>query len=615
MELDKGSLIAEAESLSKSGALEESEALCRKVLTSEPGNIHANVLLGSIYARTGRGHLGLPLLRSALQLEPDQFEIYYWISVIHQTMGALPEALTFAKKAADLSPDDAMVQANLGLCFLNAYALNDAAKHLKKAVELDSSEAVYHHNYGNCLKKLGHENQAMEQYRIAISLRPDVPNSLVMLAEILTQKKLAAEAAECIRLAFETAQNKPAAYYHLAKSLVDSGLHLDAEQAVSKAISLESNVAASHALLGNILQQLGRFDEAVASFQTALELQPTRAPVYFDIVSCKRITEADQPIVDRMLALVQERSLSTSDRKALHYALGKAYNDLGDYRKAMRHYDEANGHMMMLNAIKPFDRKAHSASFDSVIQTFTPEFFETHREFGNESDLPILIVGMIRSGTTLVEQIVSSHSSIAAGGERTYLMERAQSVMVPMKGAPHIGPARHLAKGYLEMLSSVDETAKHVTDKMPHNFVHLGLVHLLFPNVKIIHCRRNPVDTCLSIYTTPFPEPLNFGHDPELIVYFYKEYQRLMEHWRKVLPSDRFMEVDYEDLITDRENTTRKLVQFCGLEWEDSFLHHEKNEGAIRTPSWWQARQPVYSSSMGRWKNYEPWLGEFKKLA
>jgi len=165
------------------------------------------------------------------------------------------------------------------------------------------------------------------------------------------------------------------------------------------------------------------------------------------------------------------------------------------------------------------------------------------------------------------------------------------------------------------MLSSVDETAQHVTDKMPHNFVHLGLVHLLFPNVKIIHCRRNPVDTCLSIYTTPFPEPLNFGHDPELIVFFYKEYQRLMEHWRKVLPSDRFMEVDYEDLITDRENTTRKLVQFCGLEWEDSFLHHEKNEGAIRTPSWWQARQPVYSSSMGRWKNYEPWLGEFKKLA
>jgi len=213
-----------------------------------------------------------------------------------------------------------------------------------------------------------------------------------------------------------------------------------------------------------------------------------------------------------------------------------------------------------------------------------------------------------------VEQIVSSHPDVAAGGEQSFLTQRYHSVMEPRHGSPHRSEAVTLANNYLDLLKSIGGTKAHVTDKMPHNFYLSGLIHAMFPSARIIHCRRNPVDTCISIYTTRFPEPLNFAHNQEEIVFFYKEYLRIMEHWRRVLPADRFLEVDYEELISDREKVTRRMIEFCGLEWNDACLHHERNPGAIRTPSWWQARQPVYTTSMGRWKNYEPWLGAFKEL-
>jgi hypothetical protein len=231
-----------------------------------------------------------------------------------------------------------------------------------------------------------------------------------------------------------------------------------------------------------------------------------------------------------------------------------------------------------------------------------------------DSDMPILVVGMIRSGTTLLEQIISNHPDVAAAGELTYLTRRATSVFNVETGGIDPNEATLYAKGYLDLLGGIGNGTRHVTDKLPNNFLVLGLIHMLLPNARIIHCRRHPLDTCISIYTTPFDDPINFAHDRDSIVYFYKGYQVLMEHWRSVIPQNRLLEIDYEDLVMDGEPVIRKVLDFCGLDWSNSCLHHEENTGAIRTPSWWQARQPIYSSSVGRWRNYEPWLGSLREL-
>jgi hypothetical protein len=282
----------------------------------------------------------------------------------------------------------------------------------------------------------------------------------------------------------------------------------------------------------------------------------------------------------------------------------------------MRHFDQANAicaKRLRLSG-RVIDRRRHAANVDRLIATFTPEFFARHATLGTASDLPILVIGMIRSGTTLTEQSMSSHAAIGAAGELRFWGERGVLVGDVVAGLLDQPSAQRLAEDYCSLLRCMAPEALRVTDKMPTNFLLLGLIHLIFPRARIIHCRRNPVDTCLSIYTTPYSNLPDFAHERSNIVFYYREYLRLMAHWRNVLSADCMLDVDYEELIADREAVSRRIMAFCGLRWDDACLQHESNERTIRTPSQWQARQPIYRSSVARWRRYEPWLGEFGAL-
>jgi hypothetical protein len=282
----------------------------------------------------------------------------------------------------------------------------------------------------------------------------------------------------------------------------------------------------------------------------------------------------------------------------------------------MRHFDEANRIEAQLQKLagRTFHRKEYAAEIDRIIETYTPEFFARQKRFGCASELPILIVGMPRSGTTLVEQILSSHTNVEAGGELTFWSEQfpALAEVAPIE----LGPAltRNLATDYLAVLRGISPAAERVTDKTPGNFQLLGPIHLIFPQARIIHCRRNPIDTCLSIYFTYFGTMKDFTGDRSDIVFFYEQYLRLTAHWRRVLRADRFLEIDYEALVADRERLTRHMIGFCGLDWDEACLRSERNRRVIKTASNWQARQPVYTTSVARWRHYEPWLGEFRRF-
>jgi hypothetical protein len=277
----------------------------------------------------------------------------------------------------------------------------------------------------------------------------------------------------------------------------------------------------------------------------------------------------------------------------------------------MQHFDAADE---LRRGSAPFDSAAFSIEIDRLIARCTLEWIARAPELGSFNATPVLIIGMPRSGTTLVEQIISMHPEVGAGDELHFWTERGAEWHV--SGAarnekPFLGKA---AADYLGVLRAIAPKAARVTDKMPFNFLWAGLIHLAFPRATIIHCRRAPVDAALSIHQTHFRPNLAFPTGGAELVAYYRDYQRLIRHWRSVLPADRFIEVDYEDLTRAPESVIRRMIAACGLTWNDACLRPESNPRAVKTPSKWQARQPIYRTSVSRWRHYEPWLGPLRAL-
>jgi hypothetical protein len=315
-----------------------------------------------------------------------------------------------------------------------------------------------------------------------------------------------------------------------------------------------------------------------------------------------------------MEAALATPGLEAAQRQRLHLAIGKAADDLGDYALAMQHFDAADD---VRRGLTSFDPAAFSTEVDRLISRCTPELMARAPEAGVSDAMPVLIVGMPRSGTTLVEQIVSMHPQAGAGGELNFWNERGAAWHRAFPRSGVIGDQPFLAKAaadYLRVLRAIAPRAARVTDKMPFNFLWAGLIHLAFPRAVIIHCRRAVVDTALSIHQTHFHPSLAFPTGGAELVSYFRSYQRLVDQWRRVLPEDRFVEVDYAELTREPEPVIRRIIAVCGLEWNDACLRPEFNPRAVKTPSKWQTRQPIYRTSVARWRRYEPWLGPLRAL-
>jgi hypothetical protein len=277
----------------------------------------------------------------------------------------------------------------------------------------------------------------------------------------------------------------------------------------------------------------------------------------------------------------------------------------------MRQFEEASRIKETLGA---FDRGAFVRRVDELIERFTLDFITAHAGKGNVSDRPVLIVGMPRSGTTLVEQILSCHNEIAGGDELPFWASRGPQFDSAADDDAIADFQRRAAEDFLATLRAISPSAQRVTDKRPFNFLWAGAVHLTFPRAVIIHCRRNPIDTCLSVFSTYFRRRPDFCSSREDLVFYYRQYQRLMAHWRATLPPERFVEVEYEALIANPEDESRRLIGACGLEWQPQCLRPQNNRRVVKSASRWQARQPIHGTAIGRWRNYQSWLGAFAEL-
>ena len=535
--------------------------------------------------------------------------------------GRPADAITPLREAALLQPSNAIIQHDLGLACLEVGQIPDAISALRQAVANNPRYADAYFRLGIALEKLGDIGGAIVAYDRATELLPSLTEAWFRAGALVYTLGHRDEAIGCFRRAAATGGNTSFGRLGKARALLTEDRNQEAELVLRKTLALDPQNALAHDLLGNLLSEFGRFGEARECFQRAIAIAPLLAGCYYDLVRCRRVTSDDDGLLEQMEVALATPGLEAAQRLRLHLAIGKAADDLGDYALAMQHFDAAEA---VRRSSVPFDSAAFTIEIDRLIARCTPELIARASELGSSDATPVLILGMPRSGTTLVEQIVSMHPEVGAGGELNFWNERGaawhrsvaaenETPFVPTENRATEFLAK-AAADYLGVLRAIAPKAARVTDKMPFNFIWAGLIHLAFPRATFIHCRRAAVDTALSIHQTHFHPGLAFPTGGAELVAYFRSYQRITDHWRRVLPADRFIEVDYEDLTSAPEPVIRRIIAACGLAWHGACLRPESNPRAVKTPSKWQTRQPIYRTSVARWRRYEPWLGALRAL-
>jgi tetratricopeptide (TPR) repeat protein len=433
-----------------------------------------------------------------------------------------------------------------------------------------------------------------------------VARLLALAAELLRTGR-PADAVVPLREAALLQPSNPIIQHDLGLACLEIGRVSDAIAAFQRAVAGNPRYTDAYFRMGIALEKLGDLGGAILAYNRATELLPSLTEAWF---RAGALVYTDG-LLARMEAALATPGLDVGQRLRLHLALGKAADDLGDYALAMQHFDAADA---VRRGSASFDSAAFDRQINLLIARCTGDLIARAAELGSGDATPVLIVGMPRSGTTLVEQIVSSHPEVAAGGELIFWNGRGAAWDQAGPAGTEAAFLAHAAAEYLGLLRAIGPKAVRVTDKMPFNFLWAGLIHLAFPRATIIHCRRAVIDTALSIHQTHFHPSMAFPTGGAELVAYFESYRRLTDHWRSVLPADRFIEVDYEELTRAPEPAIRRIIASCGLSWHNACLRPEQNRRAVKTPSKWQARQPIYRNSVERWRRYEPWLGPLRAL-
>jgi tetratricopeptide (TPR) repeat protein len=523
-----------------------------------------------------------------------------------EKMGRLEAASDCYRRAVALAPEDAESHNNLGTVLAKMGRAEEARTCFEKVLAINPRHANALNNLGIVVSQLGEHQNAIAFYRRALTIRPDHANAYQNMGNAFMKLDQPQQAAEAYRKCLEIIPRHYRVQYSLGTALAQMGKLDDAIECYKGVLEMNPGFVEAHHGIGNCLQQLGKIDEAAKHFEKALALKPDFAPAYDSLARQKKIDD-EGATAESLEALLARKNLPEGERCAAHYALGRVYEESGDYDKSFEHYRQGNAMMK-----EEFDPRKHAEFVSSILEVFTPALFERFKGLGDPTTKPIFIVGMIRSGTTLTEQIISSHPQVYGAGE----LETIKNIALAIPRAVKSGKAfpycvadmtgetiKQAAKKYYDDITAMSDGSPFVTDKMPGNFFHVGLIEILFPNARILHTRRNPLDNCLSAYFNKFQTGQQFSYDLTHLGKYYREYVRLMDHWRKVLPKP-MLEVQYEELVSNQEETSRKIIEFCGLPWDDKCLEFHKNERPIRTASSWQVRQPMYSSSVDRWRPY-----------
>jgi len=567
-----------------------------------PSQDEINLLLG--YHQAGRLEEAEALATVLTQQFPKHPFGWKVLGVVFQQTGRLSESLAPKQKATELSPQDAEAHSNLGNTLQELRRLEEAEASHARAIALKPNYTEAHYNLGITLKELGRLNEAEASYRKTIELKPDYAKVHNNLGVTLKEMGRFDEAEASLRQAIALKPDFGEAHNNLGITLHELGRLDEAEENYRQAIALNSDFAEAQSNLGYTLQALGRLDEAEAVYRQAIALKPDFTEAHHNLSSVKKFSSQDEQFF-QMQALYRDPAISEENRCHLCFALAKASEDLGDCATAFQFYAEGNA---LRKEYLDYDKTQDEQLFKKLKGThsrITSQIREL--EFVAPEYAPIFIVGMPRSGTTLVEQIISSHRLVTGAGELSFIAQYGGPLAV---GETTVDEKvlTTFREQYLHALQQRSEGNVIVTDKMPQNFHFLGLITAAFPEAKIIHVKRDPAAVCWANYTQYFTgDSLWYCHSLDDILHYYKLYQDLMKFWHQTLP-DRIYDLDYELLTENQEKETRKLISHVGLDWDNACLSPQKNTRSVATASNMQVRQRVYQGSSEKWKRYQPYL-------
>lgn len=594
------------------GNLEKARTLYETYVEQNPNDPEVLYMLGAVYGRIGDFTLASNYFSKTLELQPDAFVAICGLGAAEKQLGNLETAIQTFQKALKFQPDNTNVLLELAGLLLRQSKLGDAEILLHRILKSNPECAEAHHGLGGIYQSKKKIDTAIIYYKQALKYDGKRAVTHNQLGSLLSIKGFLKEAINHFKTAISIKPDFLEAYINLGQNYLVMGSFKKALDAFEKTLKIKPDYSGAIACTASVYEKQGKPDKAyniIEPWLKKMENYPDIGLVFSSIAN--KLDKRDEAItyINKLL----QQKLPDETKEALHYELGKLLDKKKQYKQAFVNFKAANE--LRANNFRPAE---YTAYMDAVKRVFNWQFMQSAPKSSYQTETPIFIVGMPRSGTSLTEQILNSHAEISGAGELqeidNYTME-ISTRLDPGIGYPHSlsGVSTELldifAKRFENYLRTAGFNSRFVTDKMPQNYMHLGLISLMFPKTKIIHCIRNPLDTCLSIYMQSFNESHEYANSLNNIAYYYMEYKRLMEHWNN-MPNISIHNVDYEQLVLEPENTVRKLLDFIEVDWDPNCLKFYESKRHIPTASYDQVRNKLYTSSINRWKNYEDNLGQ-----
>jgi tetratricopeptide (TPR) repeat protein len=559
-----------------------------KAIALYPGHVSAHFNRGNTLQSLDRYAEAIESYEKAAYYRPNHADTWIYLGNAHTKLEYFELALASYKKAAALRPQDAGIHHNLGLAASALKQPKDALAHFRKAIALQPDYVEAHLSLAGQLEELGRHEDALASYEKVTSLAPERHDDLLVCkGRVLQNLKRYEEARACF----------------------------------VEAIARRPDDSMAHNYLGLLNQELGAGSEATENFLAAIRAEPNNTGAYYNLAYQGYLAKDDALFAQFQEFYAQLDTLPEEDHINLCFAMGKTLEDKKRYDEAFQAYEEGN---RLHHISHPYDEAAAEKSQNEIMSFFTADVFAKCEEIATrlrlpqETRKPVFIVSMPRSGSTLIEQILSSHPLVFGAGELTLFDEITDGVQLPKKDAPGWEDAcmqlRELGRRYLDEVWKLAPDAAFITDKMPGTFLHLGLLKLMLPDAKIIHAMRDPRDVCWSCYTHRFSKAHRYTYELGALGRYSLRYEEQMRYWHETLPPGSLLDVKYENVVAEPEREVRRLLDYVGLPWDDACLKFHENKRPVRTASVSQVRRPLYSSSVARWKPFEKHLGPLLEI-
>ncbi|MBF0382037.1 MAG: tetratricopeptide repeat protein [Magnetococcales bacterium] len=622
---------------------EAADQLCTAIIKAQPNHIDAINLLGVVAQQINRHDLAVEQFSSAIKIADDTELLHYNLGLSLLQLGQiqkgiaslqraiaiqpayyealnslgyalygedrLDEAVKYLQKAISIKPDYLIAYNNLGNVYLAKGEFDKAVDFYQKSLLINSDYSEAHNNLGNALLAQGKLEDAKSSYKKAISINPVYLEAYNNLGNVYKEQGDLLDAVKCLQKAIAIDPQFVQGYFNLANIMGEQGKLDDAVENYRKAIEIKPDFVEAYGNLGNILNDQGKFEEATQYYLQAIKIDPYNINAHVNIAGIKRYSSIAE--VDSLKTLLA-KSTTAKEISLLNFAIAKGMFDLQQQSDGIKYYLEGN---RVHRGTFEFAIAETKKTFEKFINLFDKDFIDVKKGIGVADATPIFILGMPRSGSTLIEQILSSHPDVHGAGELPYLEEAllqnsaAKTVdeIPEMVTALNVDDAKNIADKYIEYIRNIDSKTKYITDKMPGNFVYIGIIRMLLPHAKIIHSVRCAEDTCFSIFRENFKQFHPYAYDLTELGQYYRLYTKMMAHWHALFPGAIY-DIHYENLTLNQEDETKKLLKYCGLPWDDNCLKFYKTSRNVRTASNYQVRQPMYTSSINGWKPFKKQL-------